>query len=433
MLKINTILDGLNRSGKKIHFALYGVGKMGRALIAQMSTIPGMRPSVIVSRTEEKAVRALLNSGIPLFDIVKTNDVEMAREAIRKDQFIVTQDPYLPMKLDEILAIVDATGNPNFGAEITVRAIEAKKDIITLNVEMDSAVGVELLRRAKHKGVVYTLSAGDEPGAIMELVDFARGLGFDLLAVGKGKNNPLNRSATAESLREAAEEKGLNPKMLAGFVDGTNTMIELTTVGNAIGFIPDVPGCHGPCVDEKSLTKVFRLKEDGGILNGYGIIDYAFGVAPGVFVLVTSKREDVKSLMGYLGMGEGPIFVLTRPYHLTSLETPASIYRALIDRDATLAPYAGQICDTVAVAKRDLKPGEIVEGIGGEELYGMLILHKTTKEQQYVPMALTEGAKVLRPVKKGTYLTEEDLELPNNTIVRLRREQDKNEEKKEIL
>ena len=428
MLTINKELVRMNRAGRKLRLALYGVGKMGRALIAQMSTIPAMCPSVIVSRTEDKAVKALLNSGVKLMHITKTDDPEKARAEVLADHFVVTADPYLPMAMREIDAIVDATGNPDFGTEITLAAIEAKKDIITLNVEMDSAVGPELLRRAEKAGVVYTLSAGDEPGAIMELVDFALGVGFDLLAVGKGKNNPLDRSATAEKLADTAREKGLSPKMLTGFVDGTNTMIELTTVGNAIGFVPDVPGCHGPEADVEDLSKIFTRKEDGGILSGYGIVDYAFGVAPGVFALVTSKRDDVKSLMHYLGMGEGPVFALLRPYHLTSLETPSSIYRAVIDRDVTLAPFAGQVCDTVAVAKRDLAPGEVVEGIGGEHLYGMILSHMTTLEEAYIPMALVEGATLVRPVRKGEYLRQGDLALPDNTIVRLRKEQDEKEE-----
>ena len=174
----------------------------------------------------------------------------------------------------------------------------------------------------------------------MELSEFALGIGFDLLVVGKGKNNALNRYAVEEDVAEEAKAKGLSPRILTSFVDATNTMIELTCAGNALGFIPDVPGGHGPEATPDNLTEVFSLKEDGGLLNGYGVVDYAFGMAPGVFVIVTSQNQDVKQLMHYLKVG-GSNFKLHRPYHLTSLRRPFQSSKPL-SREATIAPHCGQ-------------------------------------------------------------------------------------------
>jgi predicted homoserine dehydrogenase-like protein len=156
-------------------------------------------------------------------------------------------------------------------------------------------------------GVVYTGSAGDEPGAIVELYDFARSLGFEVVAAGKGKNNPLELLATPESLADEAASKQMNPKMLASFVDGTKTMVEMAAVANATGMTPDKPGMHGP---EETLPDrlagLFSLEEEGGILTAYDAVDYVRGVAPGVFIIVRSEAEPVRGPWSTWARGPGP-------------------------------------------------------------------------------------------------------------------------------
>lgn len=181
-------------------------------------------------------------AGVPLQYLVLTNSLKKAKEAVDAGCIVLTEDYTIPLHMDSIRGVVDATGNPVFGARLAVDSIDAGKDFITLNVETDSVIGPTLLERAQEKGVIYTGSAGDEPGAIVELSEFALGIGFDLLVVGKGKNNALNRYAVEEDVAEEAKAKGLSPRILTSFVDATNTMIELTCAGNALGFIPDVPG-----------------------------------------------------------------------------------------------------------------------------------------------------------------------------------------------
>jgi predicted homoserine dehydrogenase-like protein len=217
-------------------------------------------------------------------------------------------------------------------------------------------------------GVVYTGSAGDEPGAIVELYDFARSLGFEVVAAGKGKNNPLELLATPESLADEAASKQMNPKMLAYFVDGTKTMVEMAAVANATGMTPDKPGMHGP---EETLPDrlagLFSLEEEGGILTAYDAVDYVRGVAPGVFIIVRSEAEPVRETLEYLGQGAGPNYVLYRPYHLTSLETPMSVARAALYGEPTIAPREAPSAEVVAVAKRNLKPGETLGSIGSAD------------------------------------------------------------------
>jgi predicted homoserine dehydrogenase-like protein len=277
---------------------------------------------------------------------------------------------------------------------------------------------------AQSAGVVYTGSAGDEPGAIMELYDFARSLGFEVVVAGKGKNNPLNVSATPESLAEEAGRKKMNPKMLASFVDGTKTMVEMASVANAIGFSPDVPNMHGP--EEtvpKRLGEVFSLKEEGGILSRYGTVDYVRGVAPGVFVVVRSQEGTVRETLEYLGMGAGPNHVLYRPYHLTSLETPISVARAAIYGEPTIVSRERPSAEVVAVAKRDLSAGEKLGAIGSADYYGGL--YPVLEAEEMLPLGLAAGARTTRPIEKGSVIPRAGVELAESSfVVELRRLQD---------
>lgn len=426
MLKMKRKLQQLDQSGRKIRISLVGAGKMGNGLINQMSRIQGMRPSVVVDEEVEKAKASLIAAGVKEENIIRTTSVKEAELALKKDDFVISDDYTLAYKLNAIQGVVDATGNPPFGARLAKESIDHYKHIIMLNVECDAVVGPILLDRANKKGVIYTGTAGDEPGAIMELADFAEGVGFKLLAVGKGKNNPLNHYVTEEDLREEALSKGLYPKMLTAFVDGTNTMIELTSVANALGFTPDVVGCHGFETDVKRLPKQMSLKEQGGILNNYGTVDFAFGIAPGVFAVVTHESGEVKDLMKYLSMGEGPNYLLYRPYHLTSLETPMTIYNAIVENDATIAPLQGQVSDTVTVAKRDLKKGQTLEGIGGKDVFGQITSHRDQKKRNLLPVGLiTKNTKINCDIKKDTFITLDMVELEeDNLIIQLRKEQD---------
>lgn len=426
MLKMYNKLNKLVNQGKQIRVGLIGAGKMGKGLVSQISRIKGMSASIIVDEKIEKAYEALILAGIKREDIVKTNSLKQAELALSKGRYIISDDYTLSYKIRKIDGVVDATGNPPFGAKLAIESINNYKHIIMLNVECDAAVGPIIYDLAKKNNVVYTGSAGDEPGAIMELANFAVGAGFKLLAVGKGKNNPLNNYATEEDLREEAISKGLYPKMLTSFVDGTNTMIELTSVGNALGFTPDVLGGHGVTASIDEIPKIFSLREQGGILNNYKIVDFDFGVAPGVFAVVTHEADGVHDLMDYLSMGKGPNYVLYRPYHLTSLETPITIYNAIIEHDPTIVPEKGQISDTITVAKRNLKAGQILEGIGGKDVFGKITDHKNQRYNKLLPIALiTKKTKLNVDVKKDELITYDMVELEEDHIItKLRKKQD---------
>jgi len=424
-MSLNKKLLELHRQGGFIRVGLVGAGQMGRGMISQIGSMKGMRVVATADVRPENAKNAYLFAGVSADAIVETGDLEKAERAIEQRQVVVTDDMQLLLALPNVDVIVDATGIPSVGAEIAWKAILNKKHIVMLNVETDVTVGPLLNKMASAAGVVYTGSAGDEPGAVMELYNFADAIGFEVLAIGKGKNNPLNVQATPDSAREYALSVGANPKMIASFQDGTKTMIEMTAVANATGFVPDQPGMHGPSATVEELAQVLRLQQDGGILSKTGVVEYVNGVAPGVFVIVTSSKEEVVHEMKYLKMGQGPNFVLFRPYHLCSLETPLSVAGAYFYNEQTIAPWKGLVAETVTIAKKDLQPGDRLDGIGGFTVYGKIMTAAEAKSLNALPIGLVQAQTVTRAIKAGEVITYDDIEQSTSSVIwELRKLQD---------
>ncbi|MBO8162699.1 MAG: NAD(P)-dependent oxidoreductase [Brevibacillus sp.] len=418
MLGMNRRLRELAKKGGLIRVGLIGAGQMGRGLISQIEGMAGMKVVAAADIFPENAKLAYLKAGLSETMITETNELERADKAIASGQVVVTQDADLVAHLEMVDVLVDATGIPDVGAKIAWNAIMNKKHVVMLNVEADVTIGPLLDKLARGNGVVYSGSAGDEPGAVMELYDFADALGFEVVALGKGKNNPLNLAANPDTAREEAKRKGASPKMLASFQDGTKTMVEMTAVANATGFLPDVPGMHGPKAALAELPSLFSLKECGGILGRKQVVDYVDGVAPGVFAVITTDKPEVHAEMKYLKMGDGPHYVLYRPYHLTSLETPLTIARAYFDGQPTIAPYCGLVAETVAVAKRPLAAGEALDGIGGFTAYGRIVSAAQKKERNALPIGLIgPHVRMTRPVAQGEVITYDDIEFTDQPFI----------------
>ncbi len=203
-----------------------------------------------------------------------------------------------------------------------------------------------LSAKAAEAGVVYTLGAGDEPSSTMELVNFLRGLGYPIVAAGKGKNNAFRIDATPDAYVEEATRRNMNPRMLVEFVDGSKTMVEMVALANATGLIPDIPGMHGPSAPVDSLHKVFCPREEGGLLSRKGVVDFtvARGVAPGVFAVAEMRHPRLRERMNDLQLGEGPYYTFFRPYHLTSLEVPLSAAAAVLHGQSHMRPLRDAGC-----------------------------------------------------------------------------------------
>lgn len=427
MLDLNRKLAKLEAEGTPIKVAIVGAGQMGRGMVSQMYNMKGMTPGVVVDLDLEVAKYALTKAGIAEADVVLTSCEVEAEAALTDGKFVVTGDFNVAVKMKSVDVVVDATGGVEIGAEIAFNTIQNKKHIVMLNAETDSVIGPILSKLAKDAGVIFTGSAGDEPGAVMELFDFADAMGFDVRVVGKGKNNALDFDCNPDTVREEAERRGVSAHMLTSFKEGTKTMVEMALMCNATGFIPDVRGGHGVESDVDGLPQKFSLKSEGGVLNQYGIVDFVNGIAPGVFVIVSHKLEEVRHEMEYLSMGPGPNYVLYRPYHLCSLETPLSAALAVIENKATVVPKAGLVAEVMTVAKKDLKAGDYMDGYGEYTCYGMLETYETAKEIGAVPIGMiSKKTRILRDIKKGEIITFDMVEVnKESTLWHLRKLQEK--------
>jgi len=411
--------------GRPIAVGVVGCGQMGSGLVHVLEKAPGMRASAVADVEPSRALAAFAELGLDRSAVRVTNRRAEAEDALRAGLRLVTEDATLLAELEGLEAVVEATGLTDVGARVAWGCILNRKHVIMLNVETDVAVGYILQRQARNAGCVYTVASGDEPGVCMGLYELACSLGFEVVCLGKGKNNRIDFDATPDNCREEALAKGMNPKMLAAFRDGTKTMTEMAAVSNATGLLPDRRGMHGLKVDVPDLAKVYVPRSDGGVFARRGVVDYSIGkVAPGVFAVVTSDDAHVRRDMTFVGMGPGPYFTLYRPFHLCNMETPYSVARAVLCGERTLVA-AGMYSEVVTIAKRDLKAGETVGDIGSADIYGTICTYEEAKAGRCVPVGLAAHGKVLRDTRKGELLTQESFAPDTSSFVwKLRQMQD---------
>ncbi|MGC7095327.1 NAD(P)H-dependent oxidoreductase [Amycolatopsis lurida] len=420
MSYVDRLRARMSELGRPVRIGLVGAGQMGLGFVVQAARIDGMEVAAIADIAPERGVRALERAGRG--DVATGGDLA---GAVTQGRPVVVDDALALTRLP-VDVIVDASGVPEVGAQVAFAGLLAGKDIAMLNVECDVTVGLLLAKVAAGLGRVYTVCRGDEPVECKALVDYARDIGFTVVCAGKGKNNPLNPAATPDSVAAEAAAKGMNPHMLASFVDGSKTMIEMAALANGVDLKVGRRGMTGPYSTVDDLNKIFRPESAGGQLTEPGVVDYCTGpVAPGVFVVGHSDDPVVVEEMAYLGMGAGPYYTFYRPYHLASVEAPLSVAEAVLDRTPSLAPVAWN-AEVLAVAKRDLAAGELIDGIGGETVYGITDSAEAARAGDHVPLGLVSGARVLRDVPAGTVLTSADVAIDETTtIASLRRLQER--------
>ncbi len=395
-----------------IRVGVIGAGQMGTGMIAQIATIPGM-----------------CVTGIS--DINLTAAQQAAKDykacANKKNDILVSKNFKEVIQAKEVEIIVDATGVPEVGAKIALETLLAKKHLVLLNVEIDITIGPLMHKLFSAADLIYSGSDGDEPAATLEMYEFAKSMGMEVLVVGKGKNNKLKIEANPDTAQAEADSKHMSSHMLAAFQDGTKTMAEMNLLSNAMGFIPDVVGMHGVKGDLDSVLQDLNLKENGGVLNKFGVVEYVDGLAPGIFVIVKGQNPNVSNELNYLmKKGDRDHHILYRPFHLASLETPMTIAKAILNHDTAIVPCGAPVSETVAVAKKDIKIGERLDGIGGFCVRGVIETHADMKKNKNIPIGLISGNVVAkRDIPNGKFLTEDDVVLDETTTVwQLRKLQD---------
>lgn len=411
----------LDETGRPLRVGLVGAGQMGRGLAAQLLRMPGISLSAVLDVQHERAVEALTQAGIKPSD---TRDVDTAARVIESGGSVALEGIAdlggLPLDV-----VVEATGVPDVGARIAVEGLAAGMSVATLTVEADVTVGRYTRQLAEESAGLFSVCRGDEPVETKILVDYARDLNFEVICAGKGKNNPLDPYATPDTLAERAAGKQMNPKMLTSFVDGSKAMIEMASLANTTGLGVSKRGMHGPPSTVPTLHQTFALKEDGGVLDRAGVVDYCTGpVAPGVFVVIRTEDPYVHHEMSYLQMGDGPYFALYRPYHLASIEAPLTVYEMVLDHRPSLTSEHWT-AEVGAQTKRAMKAGERIDGIGGSTVRGLIDPAEDFARDGLVPLGVLSGAVLTRDLPVDHTLTYDDVELNEDSIiVKMRRIQD---------
>jgi predicted homoserine dehydrogenase-like protein len=404
---VDTALRARESSGRPVRVGLIGAGATGRAIALQLATPPpGIRLAGLVNRTIANGERALREAGVS--EWVRADSARDADAAISRGATVLTDDPAVLVASDSIDVVVEVTGTIGPAARVVLQAFDYDKDVVLVNAELDSLLGPILKFKADHAGVVLTHTDGDEPGVAMTLLRYVRSLGLKTVAAGniKGMVDYYRTPATQQAF---AQKNDQDPMKVTSFADATKLSMETTVLANATGFQAGRRGMHGPaCAHVRDLAQLLPADQ----MLSTGIVDYAVGAAPhtGAFVIVHEPAPLKRIQLGYYKMGDGPFYVFYTPYHLPHLQIVSTIGRAAIHRDATVAPLAGPVCEVVTVAKRDLRAGECLDGIGGYCGYGLIDNASTARDTNALPIGLSAGCILRRDVPKDGVVTFDDVD-----------------------
>ena len=422
MIIVDTALKRREQAGNPIKVGVIGAGYMGRGLVLQIITaIPGMDVAAVSNRTISKAATAYHQAGME--DILSVSTVGQLEDAIRHGKPAITDDPMILCQAEGIDAIVEATGEVEFGAHVVLEAIKHGKHVILMNAELDAVVGPILKEYADKAGVVITNVDGDQPGVVMNLLRWVETIGYRPVLAGNIKGLQ-DHYRTPETQKGFAENVKQDVKMITSFADGTKISMEMAVVANATGFRTAVRGMYGPKC--KHVTEAVNLFPMEKMMDG-GIVDYILGAepGPGVFVIGYNDHPIKQQYAQYLKMGDGPLYVFYVPYHLPHLESPITVARAVLFHDAATVPLGKPVVDVITAAKRDLEAGEILDGIGGFHCYGMTENYDESLKNAFLPMSLAQGCRLKCNIAKDKIISYKDVEVPKGRLVdALRLEQD---------
>ncbi|MBS1806287.1 MAG: NAD(P)-dependent oxidoreductase [Acidobacteria bacterium] len=413
-LSIDTALQKREDSRKPIRVGMIGAGATGRAIALQLGTpVPGMRLVGIANRTPANAERAFREGGF--LHWAQASTASDAEKLIAEETPVLTTDPTVLTSCDAVDIIVEATGSIEPAAKVALDAFRHGKHVVLVNAELDSLIGPLLKAKADEAGVVVTNTDGDEPGVAMTLVRYLKTLGLRVVAAGNIKGM-VDYYRNPDTQRAFAEKNDQDVKKVTSFADSTKLSMETTLLANATGFQVGRRGMYGPACD--------YVRQIGGLLPAdemlsTGLVDYALGAAPhtGAFAVIHEENPLKKAQLGYYKLGDGPFYVFYTPFHLPHLQIASTIGRAVINHDPTVAPLGGPVCEVVAVAKRDLKAGETLDGVGGFCNYGLIENRSAAREMNALPISLSEGCVLRRDVAKDQVVSVDDIQPVKETLI----------------
>ena len=416
MILVDTRLKKREDSGNILKVGMIGSGEMAKGMINQIiNHTEGMTVACTYGRNASKVKDVFESLGLTKY--VLTNDLDAAEDAIAQGLCVITDDIDTLCKLSSIEVLVESTGAIEFAAETILKAFKNKKHVLSFNAELDSTLGPILYKKAKEYGVKYALGDGDQPGVTMNLYRYVKAMGFTPLVCGNIKGMQ-DRYRTPETQKGFAASWGMNPVMATNFADGTKISFEQSCIANGTGMKVAQRGMLGFESTEHvdKLTHLFdvdKLKELGGI------VDYIVGAqpSPGVFVYATTDDEFSKKYLKYGKLGDGPLYSFYQPYHLLFFDIASSISRLMDFDDGVLVPINGPVVDVITVAKTDLHPGDLLDGIGGFKTYGLCDNHEQVVAENLLPMGLSEGCVVNKFIPKDGVVHYSDVQVPKGRLV----------------
>lgn len=389
-----TILRRLQNLENPIRIVVVGAGAMGRGLVYQAQRTPGLRCVGVCDIEIHRATRAASEAGLRFR--IATNAAEI-KAAIENGETAVCEDGELLARVELADVFIETTSSIIPGARFCLAALDTQKHLVLMNAEIDLAFGPFLRQRAQEQGVVYTSCDGDQHGVLARLIDSMRLWGFELVLAGNVKGF-LDRYVNPTTIVPEADKRNLDYRMCTAFTDGTKLNIEMALLANGLGLRTDVPGMHGP--------RAAHVHESGSLFDlqalrrGGPVVDYVLGAQPdgGVFAIGYCDHPYQQSMLRYYKMGEGPFYLFYRPYHLCHVEAMECVAAATLDSESLLEPLHGLRTNVVAYAKRDLRAGEELDGIGGYTCYGLIENKADDPANPGLPVCLADGVPLLRDV-----------------------------------
>lgn len=429
-------LEDLEHSQKPIRVGLIGCGRFGSMAASQIFRTTGMRLSIVCDIDTQSAINNLENAGIPKEILIDTSLRSQISNKINSHNVVITENLSFLLESD-VDVIVESTGNPEVGAYNGYQSIQAAKHLIMVNVEADVLVGPILNTIAKSNNIVYSLAFGDQPALIEELYDWALSTGFEVITAGKGtKYLPEYRKASPDDAytrygysKDEFKKNKLNPKMYNSFLDGTKSAIEMCSVANMTGMVPDIPGMHFPPASINDIPLKLIPKSDGGILSQNNVVEVISclnrdgseivdSLRWGVFIVITTDSKYLRNCIKEYGVPTDPTgkyAVMWRPYHFVGMETPISIAKAYLYNEPTGSPQ-NQTCEVVAKSKKNIATNEILEGEGGNNTYGVIVERKYSIDNNLVPIGLCDKARLTKSVKDDHFIRFDEIEIPSSNF-----------------
>ena len=430
-------------AGNPVRVGLIGAGKFGSMYLAQARLTDGVQVVGVADLDPGRTREALARTGWPEERALSASTRGEINDAARSGRVALTEDAgeLIAAELD---VVIECTGNPEVGTRHILGALDNGRHVVNVTVEADALVGPALRRRADRAGLVYSMAYGDQPALVCEMVDWARTCGLDVVAAGKGtKHLPEYHYSTPDTVFDhyglsAGQRKtgDLNPKMFNSFLDGTKSAIEMAAIANSTGLRPQPFGLRFPAVGTDRLSEVLKPQTHGGVLSHSATVEVVSCLNPdgspvpndlrwGVYITFKAQAEYSQQCFAQYGVltdSSGEYAALYRPSHLIGLELGISVASVALRHEPTGSPQ--HFCgDVVAVAKRDLRVGEALDGEGGYTVFGQLVPAKDSVSRRALPLGLTARARVVRAVPRDQTLTYEDVELSaSSQVLELRRE-----------